>query len=91
MTFPWQRSIRAQLAAAITLALAIVLLLATFVSYFTVRNLLYANADAAVSGVARSLAAMLDKNPDAAAVAAQYYRDSLPGRPDGLHPDSCAG
>ena len=77
MTFPWPRSIRAQLAAAITLALAVVLVLATMVSYFAVQRQLYANADAALTNELQSLTAMLEHNPNAAAVATEFYRDSI--------------
>lgn len=74
---PWRRSIRLQLAAAITGSLAVILTLATLISYVTVNDMLFRNVDATLSRRMQFLSDYLDKNPNVQTVAQKFYRDSV--------------
>jgi len=78
MTFPWQRSIRARLATAITVSLAVILSAATVVSYITVRNMLFLKVDNLLESKFQIMRNLLDKNPNAAAAAERFYAESVP-------------
>ncbi len=69
----WGRSIRVRLAATITAALALVLSLATVVTYLIVNRTLYEHVDAELASRAEATMHLLETQPDAREVARLFY------------------